>query len=112
MECYRLAIVLSIYIMVLMAFLGATGAVEDFERIAPAPAMDSAGVALSAPAIVAAIVSLVAWLMKFPPHHAQPRAAVQSSNLSVIKYMPTPNVVTSICPETRASTQDHSKPLI
>ncbi|KAA8514948.1 hypothetical protein F0562_018265 [Nyssa sinensis] len=65
MESCRLAMAFTIYMMALMAFdtFRATAALEDVGGIAPSPAMDSAGVALSAPAIVAAMIRYCKQLM-------------------------------------------------
>nr|DAD37483.1 TPA_asm: hypothetical protein HUJ06_008124 [Nelumbo nucifera] len=64
MEGRRLSLVITIYIMVLMVSYTskATAAVEDVGEIAPSPAMENAGVVLCAPAILAAMASLAAWL--------------------------------------------------
>ncbi|EEF42677.1 conserved hypothetical protein [Ricinus communis] len=61
MECCRVTMVFTIYIMVLLALVvfGTSAAVEDLGGVAPAP-MESSGMALGVPAAVAVIASLAA----------------------------------------------------
>lgn len=54
----------TLFIVAFMAFAasGDVATLDDVGAVAPSPAMESAGVALCAPAIVAAMVSLIACL--------------------------------------------------
>lgn len=65
MEGSRLAMAFTIYLMVVLAFAtyNVAAASEDVGGIAPSPQMENAGVALCTSAGVAALVSLVAWLL-------------------------------------------------
>ncbi|KAJ0017358.1 hypothetical protein Pint_10010 [Pistacia integerrima] len=60
MEGYRKSMTFTIYIMVLLAFATFGANAQDVGAVAPTP-MESSGVALSVPALLAAIVSLLAW---------------------------------------------------
>lgn len=63
MESSKLAMASAFCIIVLLGFasFGAAAVIEDAGGIAPSPTMENSAVALGAPAIVAAVVSLVAW---------------------------------------------------
>ncbi|MFQ6631503.1 hypothetical protein Gotur_009894 [Gossypium turneri] len=63
MEGSKMAMVLVAYITVLVVFatgVAATSVREDQGAVAPSP-MESAGVALGAPAVFVAVVSMLAW---------------------------------------------------
>ncbi|KAB1221351.1 hypothetical protein CJ030_MR2G005408 [Morella rubra] len=63
MEACRLTMLLTIYVVVLLACAAfrATVALEDIGAIAPSPTMESAGAALGVPAALAAMGVLAAW---------------------------------------------------
>ena len=59
----KLATVLAIAMMVLVAFTNSGTMAQEFGATpAPSPSMESAGMALQVPALLAAIVSFVAYL--------------------------------------------------
>lgn len=63
MEGSKMATILVAYITVLVVFVtgvAATGVREDQGAVAPSP-MESAGVALGAPAVFVAVLSMLAW---------------------------------------------------
>lgn len=51
---------LAIYSMILLGF-AAAATTEDAGEIAPSPAMENRAISLGAPAVAAAVISLVAW---------------------------------------------------
>ncbi|XXG61633.1 hypothetical protein AAC387_Pa05g0195 [Persea americana] len=60
MESSRLVMALAIYSMILLGF-AAAATTEDAGEIAPSPAMENRAISLGAPAVAAAVISLVAW---------------------------------------------------
>lgn len=65
MGCNKQPMTLAVAVVVLVAFacFGAVAAVEEAGAPAPAPSMTSAGEALGVPALLASMVSLLAWLV-------------------------------------------------
>ena len=62
MESIKLATALTITMIVFMAFTSSGTMAQEFGAApAPAPSMESAGMALQVPALLAAVVSLMAY---------------------------------------------------